>query len=128
MKIFLFILKTTCTYSGGFGAFNGPPQNNNNSQYGRMNMNNSGYGMNQMQQNRPYGGGMKRPTNAMNDNMMSKRPRPDTGSWGSMGGNSNDGQNNMNKGNLPQQQNNNRGNWYQDQGYNSQQQSNYSWN
>ncbi|CAF3510569.1 unnamed protein product [Rotaria socialis] len=102
-----------------FGAFNGPPQNNN----GRMGMNNSGFGMNSMQQNRPYGGGMKRPANQMNDGMMAKRGRPDTGSWGSMGG---DGSNNMNKGG-PQQQNA-RGNWYQDQGYNSQQQSNYSWN
>ncbi|CAF0784046.1 unnamed protein product [Rotaria sordida] len=95
---------------GDFGAFNGPPQNNN-AQYGRMGMNNSGFGMNPMQQNRQYGG-MKRPGNQMNDNMMSKRGRPDTGSWGSMGGDGNDGPNNMNKGGSQQ---NTRGNWYQDQ-------------
>ncbi|CAF2803776.1 unnamed protein product [Rotaria sp. Silwood2] len=109
---------------GDFGAFNGPPQNNNNAPYGRMGMNNSGFGMNPMQQNRQYGG-MKRPSNQMNDGMMSKRGRPDTGSWGSMGGDGNDGSNNMNKGGSQQ---NTRGNWYQDQGYNSQQQSSYSWN
>jgi len=97
-------------YSGGFGgAFNGPPQNNNNAQFGRM-------GMNPMQQNQQYGG-MKRPSNQMNDNNMSKRSRPDTGSWGSMGGDGNNGSQQQNAGN----------NWYQ--GYNnSQQQSSYSWN
>ncbi|CAF0922874.1 unnamed protein product [Rotaria sp. Silwood1] len=109
---------------GDFGAFSGPPQNNNSAQYGRMGMNNSGFGMNPMQQNRQYGG-MKRPSNQMNDGMTSKRGRPNTGSWGSMGGDGNDGPNNMNKGGSQQ---NARGNWYQDQGYNSQQQSSYSWN
>lgn len=90
---------------------------------GMNNNNNNNFGMNNsMQQNRPYGG-MKRPANQMNDGMMAKRGRPDTGSWGSMGG---DGPNTMNKGG--QQQQNTRGNWYQDQGYNSQQQSSYSWN
>lgn len=80
-----------------------------------MDMNNSGFGMNFMQQNQQYGG-MKRPPNPMNDNNMSKRPRPDTGSWGSMN-------------NGGSQQQNSSGNWYQNQGYNnSQQQSNYSWN
>ena len=114
---------------GGFGAFNGPPQNNhnNNQQFGRpsnpMGMGNSGFGMNPMQQNQPYGG-MKRPPNQMNDgNNISKRSRPDTGSWGAMGG---DGIDNSNNG---PQQTNAGGNWYQDQGYNnSQQQSSYSWN
>ncbi|UJR09849.1 hypothetical protein I4U23_014073 [Adineta vaga] len=111
---------------GGFGAFSGPPSNNNQS-FGRssnqMGMSNSGFGMNSMQQNQPYGG-MKRPPNQMNDGNMSKRSRPDTGSWGAMGG---DGSDNSNSG--PQQQQNAGGNWYQDQGYNnSQQQSSYSWN
>ncbi|CAF3528638.1 unnamed protein product [Adineta steineri] len=103
-----------------FGAFNGPSQNNNNSQFNRMGINN--YGGNSMQQ---YGS-MKRPPNQMNDNNMSKRPRSNNtgGSWGSMSGdNSNYGSQQQ------QQQQNNSGNWYQDQGYNnSQQQSNYSWN
>jgi len=72
-------------------------------------------GMNSMQQNQQYGG-MKRPPNQMNDSNMSKRSRPDLGSWGSMSG---DGSQQQNAG----------GNWYQNQGYNnSQQQSNYSWN
>jgi hypothetical protein len=80
-----------------------------------MGMNNSGFGMNSMQQNQQYGG-IKRPPNQMDDNNISKRSRPNTGSWGSMGS---DGF----------QQQNTGGNWYQDQGYNnSQQQSNYSWN
>ncbi len=88
-----------------------------------MGMGNSGFGMNPMQQNQQYGG-MKRPPNQMNDGNMSKRSRPDTGSWGAMGG---DGSDNSNTG--PQQQQNAGGNWYQDQGYNSsQQQSSYSWN
>ncbi len=89
-----------------------------------MGMGNSGFGMNSIQQNQQYGG-MKRPPNQMNDGNMSKRSRPDTGSWGAMGG---DGSDNTNNG--PQQQHNNAGgNWYQDQGYNSsQQQSSYSWN
>jgi hypothetical protein len=88
-----------------------------------MGMNNSGFGMNSMQQNQQYGG-MKRPPNQMNDNNMSKRPRPDTGSWGSMGGDGNDGSNNSGS-----QQQNPGGNWYQDQDYNnSQQRSSYSWN
>ncbi|CAF2775215.1 unnamed protein product [Rotaria sp. Silwood2] len=111
---------------GGFGAFNGPSQNSNQS-FGRpsnqMGMGNSGFGMNPMQQNQSYGG-MKRPPNQMNDGNMSKRSRPDTGSWGAMGGDGNDNSNNG-----PQQQQNAGGNWYQDQGYNSsQQQSSYSWN
>jgi hypothetical protein len=71
--------------------------------------------MNSMQQTQPYRG-MKRPPNQMNDSNMSKRSRPDKGSWGSMNG---DGSQQQNAG----------GNWYQNQGYNnSQQQSNYSWN
>jgi len=84
-----------------------------------MGMNNSGFGTHSMQQ---YGG-IKRPSNQMNDGNMSKRPRPNnTGSWGSMGGD------NSNNSGL-QQQRNAGGNWYQDQGYNnSQQQSSYSWN
>ncbi|CAF3878664.1 unnamed protein product [Rotaria sordida] len=112
---------------GGFGAFNGPPQNNNPSfgrQSNQMGMSNSGFGMNPMQQNQSYGG-MKRPPNQMNDGNMTKRSRPDTGSWGAMGGDGNDNSNNG----PQQQQQNAGGNWYQDQGYNSsQQQSSYSWN
>ncbi|CAF3040265.1 unnamed protein product [Rotaria socialis] len=119
---------------GDFGAFNSPSQNNNNNNnnnnqsFGRpsnqMGMGNSGFGMNQMHQNQSYGG-MKRPPNQMNDGNMSKRSRPDTGSWGAMGGDSND---NSNSGPQQQQQNAG-GNWYQDQGYSSsQQQSSYSWN
>ncbi|CAF3752112.1 unnamed protein product [Adineta steineri] len=108
---------------GGFGAFSGPSSNNNQS-FGRpsnqMGMSNNGFGMNSMQQNQQYGG-MKRPPNQMNDGNISKRSRPDTGSWGAMGG---DGSDNSNNG--PQQQQNTGGNWYQDQGYNSsQQQSRY---
>ncbi|CAF1277687.1 unnamed protein product, partial [Adineta ricciae] len=72
---------------GNFGAFSGPISNNNQS-FGRssnqMGMGNNGFGMNPMQQNQPYGG-MKRPPNQMNDGNMSKRSRPDTGSWGAMG-------------------------------------------
>ena len=67
--------------------------------------------MNPMQQRQQHGG-MNRPANQMNDSMMMKRPRPGTGSWGSMGGynnNNNTGQN-MNKFRSQQQQ------------------SNYSWN
>ena len=82
---------------------------------------NSGFGMNPMQQNQSYGG-MKRPPNQMNDGNMSKRSRPNTGSWGTMGG---DGLTNSNNG----PQHNASGNWYQDQAYsNTQQQSSYSWN
>lgn len=85
--------------------------------------NNSGFGMNPMQQNQQYGG-MKRPPSQMNDGNMSKRSRPDMGSWGAMGG---DGSDNSSHGS--QQQSSVAGNWYQDQGYNnSQQQSSYSWN
>ena len=111
------------SFLAGFGAFSGPPQNNtnnNNAQFGRMGSNNSGFGMNPMQQNQQYGG-IKRPPNQMNDTNMAKRSRPDTGSWGPFGGNGNNN-------NGPSQQNSG-GNWYQDQGYNNtQQQSNYSWN
>ena len=77
-----------------------------------------------MQQNQPYGG-MKRSSQLMNDGPnMSKRPRPDTGSWGAMGG---DGRTNPSYG--YQQQTNTGAPWYQDQSYaSSQQQSGYSWN
>lgn len=89
-----------------------------------MGMSNAGFGMNPMQQNQPYGG-MKRPSQLMNDGPnVSKRPRPDTGSWGAMGG---DGRTNPSYG--YQQQANTGAPWYQDQSYaSSQQQSSYSWN
>ena len=123
--------------SDPFGAFGGsaPNNNNNNPPFNRppnqMGMNSNNFGMNSMPSNQQYGG-MKRPPNQMNDdNNMSKRARPDTGSWGSM---SMDGSNNANYQHQHQhqqhgsQQPHNGGNWYQDQGYNSSQQANYSWN
>jgi hypothetical protein len=133
---------------GGFGAFNGPPlpapppppplppaslttANNSNyhhhhqyhpQPYGRqanpMGMNNHGFGLNPMQQNQPYGG-MKHPSNQTHNGNMSKRSRPNSGSWDMMGGN---GSHHFNHDGL-QQQKYTGGHCYQDQSYNSSQQS-----
>ena len=108
---------------GNFGAFDGSQQSNQHGSFGRPpNQMNSGYNnfsMNSMPPANQQFGGMKRPSNPMNDGNMTKRARPDTGSWGAMGGDGNNGAQQQHAG----------GNWYQDQGYSSsQQQSNYSWN
>jgi hypothetical protein len=115
--------------SGAYTPFNAPVANNNGQPFLRpsnpMGMSNNGFGMNPMQQNQPYGG-MKRPSQPLNDGSdVSKRARPDTESWGAMGG---DGRNN-NPTYGYQQQTNTGAPWYQDQSYaSSQQQSSYSWN